>query len=80
MVRTGFLIETSFVAVLGTVLGLLLGGLVGKQDVNSLVGSNPDAHHVNSLVGSNPDAHLAIPWGQVLLIVVLAYAASLITT
>jgi len=63
MVRTGFLIETSFVAV----LGLLLGGLVGKQ-------------YVDSLAGSNPDAHLAIPWGQVLLIVVLAYAASLLTT
>jgi len=67
MVRTGFLIETSFVAVLGTVLGLLLGGLVGKQ-------------YVDSLASSNPDAHLAIPWGQVLLIVVLAYAASLLTT
>ncbi len=67
MVRTGFLIETSFVAVLGTALGLLLGGLVGKQ-------------YVDSLAGSNPDAHLAIPWGQVLLIVVLAYAASLLTT
>ncbi len=67
MVRTGFLIETSFVAVLGTVLGLLLGGLVGKQ-------------YVDSLSASNPTAHLAIPWGQVLLIVVIAYAASLITT
>ncbi len=67
MVRTGFLIETSFVAVLGTVLGLLLGGLVGKQ-------------YVDSLAASNPDAHLTIPWGQVLLIVVIAYAASLLTT
>jgi len=67
MVRTGFLIETSFVAVLGTALGLLLGGLVGKQ-------------YVDSLASSNPDAHLTIPWGQVLLIVVIAYAASLLTT
>jgi putative ABC transport system permease protein len=67
MVRTGFLIETSFVAVLGTVLGLLLGGLVGKQ-------------YVDSLASSNPAAHLTIPWGQVLLIVVIAYAASVLTT
>jgi len=67
MVRTGFLIETSFVAVLGTGLGLLLGGLVGKQ-------------YVDNLVSTNPDAQLMIPWGQVLLIVVIVYAASLLTT
>ena len=67
MVRTGFLIETSFVAVLGTVLGLVLGGLVGKQ-------------YVDSLASSNPDAHLTIPGGQIILIVVIVYAASLLTT
>jgi len=49
------------------VLGLLLGGLVGKQ-------------YVDSLASSNPNAHLMIPWGQMLLIVVIVYAASLLTT
>ena len=67
MVRTGFLLENSFVAILGSVLGVVLGGLLGKQ-------------YVDSIAGSDPNAHLAIPWLQVGAIVASAYVASLIAT
>ena len=67
MVRGIFLLESSFVAILGTVLGLVLGALLGYQ----LVVFERK---------SDPSVVFQIPWAQVLIIVVFAYVTSLITT
>jgi putative ABC transport system permease protein len=67
MVRTSFLLESSFVAILGTLLGMVLGLWLAKNLVDNIAKTN------NSVV-------FTVPWLQILLIVVLAYVASLITT
>jgi putative ABC transport system permease protein len=67
MVRTAFLLESSFVAILGTLLGVVLGLALAKDIVDSL------AKNDSSIT-------LSVPWLQILLIVAIAYVASLITT
>jgi putative ABC transport system permease protein len=67
MVRSSFLLESSFVAILGTLLGVVLGLVLAKNLVDSI------AKNDSSVV-------LTIPWLQIGLIVVIAYIASLITT
>jgi putative ABC transport system permease protein len=67
MVRTAFLLESSFVAIVGTLLGVVLG-LVLAKDI------------VDSLAKNDSSITLSVPWLQILLIVVIAYVASLITT
>jgi putative ABC transport system permease protein len=67
MVRTAFLLESSFVAILGTLLGVVLGGVLSYNLVASIAKTN------NSVT-------FAVPWLQILLIVVVAYIASLLTT
>ena len=67
MVRTSFLMESSFIAILGTLLGVALGLLLARQ-------------LVASFAKDDPTLHLVIPWLQVGAITVLAYAASLFTT
>ncbi len=67
MVRLTFLLESSFVAILGTLLGVVLGLALSYNLVASISASN------NAVVFS-------VPWLQILLIVVIAYLASLITT
>ena len=67
MVRTAFLLESSFVAVLGTVIGVVLG-LVLSYNL------------VASITSSNSAYVFQVPWIQIVVIVVLAYIASLITT
>ncbi len=67
MVRTAFLLESSFVAMVGTLLGVVLG-LVLAKDI------------VDSLAKNDSSITLSVPWLQILLIVVIAYIASLITT
>lgn len=67
MVRAVFLVENSFVAILGTGLGLILGGLMGRQ-------------YVDNQAKSNPSVQFGIPWMQVSLVVGVAIVASLIAT
>jgi len=67
MVLATFLLESSFVAVLGTGIGMVLGLLLGHQVVNYFGKTDPGLQFV-------------IPWGEVSLIVIGAYLASLLTT
>ncbi len=67
MVRTAFLLESSFVAILGTLLGVVLGLALSHNLVAYVARTN------NSVTFS-------VPWLQILLIVAIAYAASLLTT
>jgi len=67
MVRTAFLIESSFIAILGTLLGVVLGLWLAKNLVDSIAKDN------SSVVFN-------VPWLQIVLIIVVAYVASLITT
>jgi putative ABC transport system permease protein len=66
-VRTSFLLESSFVAVLGTLIGVVLGLLLARQ-------------LITFFAKTDQGLHVVIPWGQIGLIVLLAYAASLLTT
>ena len=67
MVLATFLLESSFVAVLGAGIGMALGLLLGHQVVNYFGKTDPGLQFV-------------IPWGEVSLIVAGAYLASLLTT
>ncbi len=67
MVRNTFLLESSVISLVGTALGVVLGLLLARNLVASFAKNNPAIHTV-------------IPWGEIGLIVVLAYAASLLTT
>jgi putative ABC transport system permease protein len=67
MVRTTFLLESSFVAILGTLLGVVLGLVLAKN-------------LVDSIAKTSSGVTLSVPWLQILLIVLAAYIASLITT
>ncbi len=67
MVRTTFLLESSFVAILGTALGVGLGLGLARNLVNF------QAKTDNSVA-------LHVPWPQIGLIVLVAYLASLLTT
>jgi putative ABC transport system permease protein len=67
MVRMTFLLESSFVAVLGTLLGVVLGlGL--------------SYNLVASVAKTNNGVTFSVPWLQILMIVAIAYVASLLTT
>ena len=67
MVLASFLMESSFVALLGILLGVGLGSLLSYNLVQS--------------IGEDiPGLKFAIPWGQIGLIVGIAYAFSLLTT
>jgi len=67
MIRSSFLLESSFISILGTVLGVVLGVLLANQ-------------YIAEQAKIDPTIHLVIPWPQVLIILVIAYGASLITT
>ena len=67
MIRSSFLLESSFISILGTVLGVVLGVLLANQ-------------YITEQAKIDPTIHLVIPWPQVLIILVIAYGASLITT
>ena len=67
MVLASFLMESSFVALLGILLGVGLGSLLSFNLVQS--------------IGEDiPGLKFAIPWGQIGLIVAIAYVFSLLTT
>jgi putative ABC transport system permease protein len=67
MVRTAFLLESSFVAVLGTLLGMVLGLALSYN-------------LVAGISSTSSSIAFTVPWIQMLLIVVIAYIASLLTT
>jgi putative ABC transport system permease protein len=67
MIRSSFLIETSFVAMLGTLLGVVLGIALARN-------------LVDEVARSNPGITMSIPWLQIGAIVLIAYVASLLTT
>jgi putative ABC transport system permease protein len=67
MVRNGFLLESSFVSILGTLLGVALGLALARN-------------LVAEVAKSSPGITMTIPWLQVVAIVLIAYLASLLTT
>ena len=67
MVQLSFLLESSFIALLGIGLGLVLGLLTS-------------INVISSIRYEESDIKLVVPWAQVLLIVVVAYVLSLLTT
>ena len=67
MVQATFLLESSFVAILGAAIGVTLGLVLG-------------ANVVAYFGKTNSNLHLVIPWARVAMIVVGAYLASLLTT
>ena len=67
IVQASFLLESSFVSLAGTVLGVVLGLLLAHQVVASMT-------------KTDPSMHLIIPWLRIAGIIALAYVASLLTT
>ena len=67
MIQATFLLESSFVAILGTLLGIGLGLRLADNVIDASAKTN------NSI-------SFTVPWLQVLVIVVIAYLASLLTT
>jgi len=67
MVRNSFLLESSFIALLGIGLGLALGFALSPQIINTM------AEDFDGL-------ELVIPWATILIVTGVAYAAALLTT
>ncbi|MFL5732412.1 MAG: ABC transporter permease [Chloroflexia bacterium] len=67
MIAMSFLLESSFIALLGIIVGVVLGLILSYN-------------LVSFLQQSSPTVKFDVPWLQILGIVVLAYVASLITT
>jgi putative ABC transport system permease protein len=69
MIQWSFLLEASFVALLGILIGIGLGLILAYNFFNSEVGAGPGTPF-----------SFAIPWGTLAVIVVIAYAMSMLTT
>ncbi|MEX0762417.1 MAG: FtsX-like permease family protein [Dehalococcoidia bacterium] len=67
MVQLSFLIESSFIALVGIGLGIALGAGLAPQIVNEI------SREVEG-------ARLIVPWTNIILVVVVAYGAALLTT
>jgi putative ABC transport system permease protein len=67
MVQSGFLLESGFISLVGTALGVGLGLMLARQ-------------LIAYFAKTDPGLQLVIPWQQIGGIVLLAYAASLLTT
>jgi len=67
MVQATFLLESSFIAILASLVSMVLGVLLGIQVINYFG-------------KTDPSLHLVIPWAEIVLIVLGAYVASLLTT
>ncbi len=67
MVQASFLLESSFVSIAGTVLGVALGLLLAGQIEASITKTDPSMRAI-------------VPWARIGGIVLLAYLASLLTT
>ncbi len=69
MIQWSFLLEASFVALLGILIGISLGLVLAYNFFNSEVGAGPGG-----------EFSFAIPWSTLGIIVVIAYAMSMLTT
>ncbi|MBI4282734.1 MAG: FtsX-like permease family protein [Chloroflexi bacterium] len=67
MVQLSFLLESSFIALLGIAIGIALGAGVSIQVVNEMA---------ESFEGLT----FHVPWSNILVVVIIAYGASLLTT
>ena len=67
MVQSAFLLESSFVALLGIGMGVVLGFGVAPSIISSM------KEEVEGL-------QFTVPWKQLLMVILVAYAASLVTT
>jgi putative ABC transport system permease protein len=70
MIQRSFLLESSFVALLGILIGLILGLILSYNFYNGEVAA----------IASETELSFEIPWGRLSLIVAIAYGASLLTT
>ena len=70
MIQWSFLLESTFVALLGIFIGLALGLILAYNFYNSEVAQ----------VGSTIELSFAVPWVRLGIIVIIAYGASLLTT
>jgi putative ABC transport system permease protein len=67
MVQLSFLLESSFIALLGIILGVALGAVLSIQIIDSMRDYFPAiTYHV--------------PWVNIVVVVIIAYGASLLTT
>ncbi len=67
MIRAGFLMESSFITLLGTFTGVALGLALSWN-------------LIAYFAKTEPGLHLTIPWGELIVIVLGVYLASLVTT
>jgi putative ABC transport system permease protein len=67
MVQLSFLLESSFIALLGIVLGVALGAILSVQIIDSMRDYFPAITY-------------QVPWINIVVVVVIAYGASLLTT
>ncbi len=67
MVQLSFLLESSFIALLGILLGVALGVA-------------PSAQIIDEMAKSFPGLKYEVPWFNIITVVVVAYVASLLTT
>ena len=68
MVAFLFVVESSFIALTGIVIGTIAGLLLGERMVRTLFSA------------STPQTTIAVPWGQLGVILLLAYGFSLLLT
>ena len=69
MVQLSFLLEFSFVALLGTAIGVILGLILGANAISDIRAEE-----------GNQNLRLSIPWVQIAVIVALTYVFSMIAT
>ena len=69
MVQLSFLLEFSFVALLGTAIGVVLGLILGANAVSDIRAEE-----------ANQNLRLSIPWVQIVVIIALTYVFSLLAT
>jgi len=67
MVQLSFLLESSFIALLGIVLGVALGAVLSVQIIDSMRDYFPAITY-------------QVPWVNIVVVVIIAYGASLLTT
>ena len=69
MVQLSFLLEFSFVALLGTAIGVILGLILGANVISDIRAEEADQN-----------LRLSIPWVQIVVIIALTYLFSMIAT
>jgi ABC-type antimicrobial peptide transport system permease subunit len=67
MVQLSFLLESSFIALLGIILGVALGAVLSVQIIDAMRDYFPAITY-------------QVPWINIVVVVIIAYGASLLTT